>query len=106
MENGRDVRMAQLRGGARLAQKALPRRVILQVCGINDLQRSGAAQIRIKRLVRDAHRAATQLPRTSIGSLRDFVVLKTDRHGSGRHQKRAGTSRTVEDTAPGGNWLA
>ena len=72
--HSRDVRVAQSSGRARFAHEALPRfRTARRIIGVDDLQRDRAIERFIDRAIGDSHRAATQLPITSISMKLDRV---------------------------------
>ena len=62
--------MPQLRRRPRLAHKALPRHLAVQVGAVDHFQRDRDAQIRVERLVGDAHRPAPELKQRAVGALR------------------------------------
>ena len=85
MEHAGDVRVAQPRRRARLAQEPLPGGVAVEVRGVDDFQRDVAAQARVERLVRDAHRTAAQFPQGAVGALENLIMLEGFRVGHARH---------------------
>src|SRR5262249_5840520 len=61
------------------AQKTKPRRFITEIPFADDLQRHGAVQIHVERLVSDPHRPPTQLDWFPIFARHQLVVLKSSR---------------------------
>ena len=90
-----DVRMIQLGDRRGLAQEPLLRRFVLRVVGLQRLDRDRARQLRVERLVHDAHASATDL-------LDDLVApdrLPNHGHHSwsavAKHARRADRQTTV-----------
>src|SRR6516165_9502668 len=63
----------------RFAQKTKPGRFITEVSLADDLQRHGASETNVERLVSDAHCTATQLDWFAVFARHQFVVLKAFR---------------------------
>src|SRR5215467_6381834 len=61
----------------RLAQKTKPRRFVTEILFADDLQRHGAAEIDVERLISDPHCASTQLDRFPVFARDQLVVLKS-----------------------------
>src|SRR6516162_6304280 len=61
----------------RFAQKTKPGRFITEVSLADDLQRHGASETNVERLVSDPHRTATQLDRFPAFARYQLVVLKS-----------------------------
>src|SRR6266481_2628215 len=77
MENRSNVWMTEASCRARLAHKTKSHRLVSEIPFVDDLQCHRTAQIDVKRFIRDAHRAATQLDRTPVFALQQFIILET-----------------------------
>src|SRR6516162_7111064 len=79
VEDRSNIRVTNARRRAGFAQKTKPRRFITEIAFADDLQRHGAVQIDVERLVSDPHRAATQLDWFAVFARHQLVVLKSFR---------------------------
>src|SRR6516162_4144903 len=84
--------------GARLAQKAKPRRFITQISLTDNFQCHWAVQIDVERLVSDPHRTATQLDWFPVFAPHQFIMLKAF-----RWLVRCRLDRNVRNSLPGLN---
>src|SRR3978361_312908 len=81
-----DVRMAPLCRRPGFAQETKLGRLITQISLADEFQCDGAVQIDVERLVSDPHRTATQLDRSTVFGLEEFVMLKAHRHRFSRRR--------------------
>src|SRR6516162_8468087 len=77
VEDRSNIRVTNARRRAGFAQKTKPRRFITEIPLADDLQRHGAVQIHVERLVSDAHRPATQLDWFPVFGHHQSVMLKS-----------------------------
>ena len=94
VEHGRHVPMAQLRGGARLADESLPRHVAVQVRGVDDFQADRKPQARVERLVGDAHSPPPQLEERAVVTGQNLVMVK--RGNLGHEIVSGNNAQTIE----------
>src|SRR3981081_3383518 len=87
--------MPQPRSRTGFTQKTKPRRFISEISLADDFQCDGAVQIDVERLVSDPHRTATQLDRSTVFGLEEFVMLKAQRHRFSRRRERRLARRRV-----------
>ncbi len=88
--NAGHVRMAQLRGGARLAPETLPCGRVGGKLRADDLEGDRRIEIDVARLVSDAHRAPAQLAKAAVLAQLDFVVVKRPGERSRRRRRQRG----------------
>ena len=60
VKDRRDIAVPELRRPAGLAEKALGGRRVIEIRGADDLERDGAAQVRVEGLVGQPHRAVAE----------------------------------------------
>ena len=74
--DGGDVRVAHPRGDPGLADETLAGGLAVDVVRADDLQGDVAAQVRVERLVGDAHRPAAEFPQRAVRPPENLVVLE------------------------------
>ncbi len=97
VEDAGHIRMSQLRGGARLTPKTLPRFGLIGITSADDLERDGRSEIHIERMIGDSHRAAPELIERAVLAQADLVVLEAAVLDSRVRSSRpgAGSSRSL-----------
>src|SRR6202008_739234 len=77
MENRGNVWMTEASCRARLAHKTKSHRLVSEIPFVNDLQCHRTVQIDVTRFIGHTHRPATQLDRTSVFALQQFIIVET-----------------------------
>src|SRR6516165_6068043 len=77
VENRSNIWMTEASRRARLAHKTKSHRFVSEIPFVNDLQSHRTAQIDVKRFIRDAHSAATQLDRIPVFAFDQFIIVET-----------------------------